>query len=182
MILRILLVCCVFLNSCDKFTNENQKAVEMKTYTKEEKLKMFDIMLSQLVKDLKKKKRFSPFKEISDEYSTFSGDDKSDGDGFGGNFQKDDLSVLEQNMTVEEVIRLIKSDHKGRISSDGGGVSFGLVADNFEYGLDFRFPKEQGRWVVFHLSRFRPEYPPDYDAKAHCEKWNDCVESKSPKN
>ncbi|EKO33998.1 hypothetical protein [Leptospira santarosai] len=184
MIFRILLVCCLFLNSCDKFKDKEEKKVETKTYTKQEKLKMLDVMLSKLLKEIQEKKNFSPFLEVSDDGSGYTIDvgEHTGEELYGGNFQKEGFSRLEKYVTVEEVMRLLKKGSKEYVSEDGGGLSIMLTVDRFEYDLHCYFPEEQGRWVVRRLSRLRPEYPPDYDAKAHCEKWNDCVESKSPKN
>ncbi|MDO6384538.1 hypothetical protein [Leptospira santarosai] len=184
MIFRILLVCCLFLNSCDKPVNKEEKKVETKTYTKQEKLKMLDVMLSKLLKEIQEKKNFSPFLEVSDDGSGYTIDvgEHTGEELYGGNFQKEGFSRLEKYVTVEEVMRLLKKGSKSGMSESGRSLWVMLEADRFEYGIDLFFPEKEGRWVVRRLSRLRPEYPPDYDAKAHCEKWNDCVDPKSPKN
>ncbi|WP_032928304.1 hypothetical protein [Leptospira santarosai] len=182
MILRILLVSCILLNSCDKPVNKEETKV--KTYAKQEKLKMLDVMLSKLLKDIQEKKNFTPFLEVSDEYSGYTisiGESLGD-ELVGGLFQKEGFGTLEKYVTIEEVVRLLKKGSKEYISDDGGSASIMLNVDRFEYDLDCYFPEKEGRWIVRGLSRLRPEYPPDYDAKAHCEKWNDCVDPKSPKN
>ncbi|WP_061250160.1 hypothetical protein [Leptospira alstonii] len=157
MILRILLVGCILLNSCDKLGNKEETKV--KTYTKQEKMKMFDAMLSKLLKDIQEKKNFTPFLEVSDEHSgyTISVGESLGDELVGGNFQKDGFNKLEKYVTIEEVVRLIKKGSKGTISESGDSFWWGLVADRFEYGLDFYFPEEQGRWIIRRFDRLRPE-------------------------
>ncbi|EMO65289.1 hypothetical protein LEP1GSC133_0079 [Leptospira borgpetersenii serovar Pomona str. 200901868] len=155
MILRILLACCILLNSCDKLGNKEEMKVEVKTYTKQEKMKMLDIMLSKLLKDIQEKKNFTPFLEVSDEHSGYiihAGDEL-----YIGKFQKEGLGDMEKNVTVEEVVRLLKKGSKKYNGDDGESLSIMLNVDRFEYDLHCYFPEEQGRWIVRDFSRLRPE-------------------------
>ncbi|KXZ32292.1 hypothetical protein AYB33_13925 [Leptospira santarosai] len=157
MILRILLVSCILLNSCDKPINKEETKV--KTYTKQEKLKMLDIMLSKLLKDIQEKKNFTPFLEVSDEYSGYTisiGESLGD-ELVGGLFQKEGFSKFEKYVTVEEVVRLLKKGSKEHISDDGGSASIMLNIDHFEYDLHFFFPEKEGKWIEQNFSRLRPE-------------------------
>ncbi|WP_061248704.1 hypothetical protein [Leptospira noguchii] len=159
MIFRILLVGCILLSSCDKPVDKEEKKVEMKTYTKQEKMKMLDVMLSKLLKDIQEKKSFSPFLEVSDEHSGYTIDvGESTGEElYGGNFQKEGFSKLEKYVTVEEVVRLLKKGGKSTVSESGESLWWMLTADRFEYGLHCYFPEEQGKWIVRDFSRLRPE-------------------------
>ncbi|MDI7237855.1 hypothetical protein [Leptospira santarosai] len=155
MILRILLVSCILLNSCDKPVNKEEAKVEVKTYTKQEKLKMLDIMLSKLLKDIQEKKNFTPFLEVSDEHSGYTihaGDEL-----YIGKIQKEGLGDMEKHVTVEEVVRLLKKGSKDEMSEGGNGLWVMLEADRFEYGIDCYFPEKEGRWIVRGFSRLRPE-------------------------
>ncbi|KXZ27507.1 hypothetical protein AYB33_17980 [Leptospira santarosai] len=155
MILRILLVSCILLNSCDKPGNKEETKVEVKTYTKQEKLKMLDIMLSKLLKDIQEKKNFTPFLDLSDDgsgYTIHAGDEL-----YIGNFQKEGLGDMEKHITVEEVVRLLKKGSKSGMSESGRSLWVMLEADRFEYGIDLFFPEKQGRWIVRGFSRLRPE-------------------------
>ncbi|WP_061216412.1 hypothetical protein [Leptospira santarosai] len=157
MILRILLVSCILLNSCDKPINKEETKV--KTYTKQDKLKMLDIMLSKLLKDIQEKKNFTPFLEVSDEYSGYTisiGESLGD-ELVGGKFQKKGLGDMEKYVTVEEVVRLLKKGSKDEMSEGGNGLWVMLEADRFEYGIDCYFPEKEGRWIVRGFSRLRPE-------------------------
>ncbi|MGE8711811.1 hypothetical protein [Leptospira interrogans] len=159
MILRILLFSCILLNSCDKPGNKEETKVEVKTYTKQEKMKMLDVMLSKLLKDIQEKKNFTPFLEVSDEHSVYTisiGESLGD-ELVGGNFQKEGFSKLEKYVTVEEVVRLLKKGTKGGISESGRSLWVMLEADRFEYGIDLYFPEKEGRWIVRDFSRLRPE-------------------------
>lgn len=157
MILRILLASCILLNSCDKL--ENKKEVEVKTYTKQEKLKMLDVMLSKLLKDIQEKKNFTPFLEVSDEHSGYTIDvgEYTGEELYMGKIQKKGLGDIEKNVTIEEVVRLLKKGSKSGMSENGGSLWVMLEADRFEYGIDLFFPEEQGRWIVRGVSRLRPE-------------------------
>ncbi|RHX82881.1 hypothetical protein [Leptospira stimsonii] len=157
MILRIILACCIFLNSCDKLGNNEEAKV--KTYTKQEKLKMLDVMLSKLLKDIQEKKNFIPILEVSDEHSGYTIDSGSyTGEEMDmGKFQKKGLGDMEKNVSVEEVVRLLKKGSKEMISDDGGSLWVMLEADRFEYGIDLFFPEKEGRWIVRSFSRLRPE-------------------------
>ncbi|WP_061222136.1 hypothetical protein [Leptospira weilii] len=159
MILRILLVSCILLNSCDKLSNKEETKVEVKTYTKQEKLKMLDVMLSKLLKDIQEKKNFTPFLEVSDEYSgyTINVGESLGEELYGGNFRKEGFSQLEKYVTAEEVVRLLKKGTKGGIREDGGGLWVMLEADRFEYSLDLAFSEKEGRWIVSRFDRLRPE-------------------------
>ncbi|AVV48716.1 hypothetical protein [Leptospira santarosai] len=159
MILRILLVSCILLNSCDKPGNKEETKVEVKTYTKQEKLKMLDIMLSKLLKDIQEKKNFTPFLDLSDDGSGYTIDagEYTGEEMYMGNFQKEGLGDMEKHVTVEEVVRLLKKGSKSGMSEDGGGLWVMLEADRFEYGLRFFFPEKEGRWIVRGFSRLRPE-------------------------
>ncbi|WP_061247650.1 hypothetical protein [Leptospira noguchii] len=157
MILRILLVSCILLNSCDKPINKEETKV--KTYTKQEKLKMLDVMLSKLLKDIQEKKNFTPFLEVSDEHSGYTisiGESLGD-ELVGGNFQKEGFGTLEKYVTIEEVVRLLKKGSKDEMSEGGNGLWVMLEADRFEYGIDCYFPEKQGKWIVRRFSRLRPE-------------------------
>ncbi|WP_016761274.1 hypothetical protein [Leptospira weilii] len=155
MILRILLVSCILLNSCDKPGSKEETKVEVKTYTKQEKLKMLDVMLSKLLKDIQEKKNFSPFLEVSDEYSGYTIHTREEL--YGGNFQKEGFADMEKHVTVEEVVRLLKKGSKEYISESGRSLWVMLEADRFEYGIDCYFPEKEGRWIVRGFSRLRPE-------------------------
>ncbi|MGQ2802058.1 hypothetical protein ACT54M_16870 [Leptospira santarosai] len=159
MILRILLVSCILLNSCDKPGNKEETKVEVKTYTKQEKLKMLDIMLSKLLKDIQEKKNFTPFLDLSDDGSGYTIDagEYTGEEMYMGKFQKEGLGDMEKHVTVEEVVRLLKKGSKSGMSEDGGGLWVMLEADRFEYGLRFFFPEKEGRWIVRGFSRLRPE-------------------------
>ncbi|WP_036034904.1 hypothetical protein [Leptospira mayottensis] len=153
MILRILLVSCILLNSCDKPGNKVEAKV--KTYTKQEKMKMLDVMLSKLLKNIQEKKNFTPFLDLSDDgsgYTVHAGDEL-----YIGKFQKEGLGDMEKNVTVKEVVRLLKKGSKEMISDDGGSLSVMLNVDRFEYDLHCYFPEEEGRWIVRRFSRLRPE-------------------------
>lgn len=153
MILRLLLVSCILLNSCDKPGNKIEGKV--KTYTKQEKMKMLDVMLSKLLKNIQEKKNFSPFLDLSDDgsgYTIHAGDEL-----YIGKFQKEGLGDMEKHVTVEEVVRLLKKGSKEMISDDGGSLSVMLNVDRFEYDLHCYFPEEEGRWIVRRFSRLRPE-------------------------
>ncbi|AXR62056.1 hypothetical protein [Leptospira mayottensis] len=159
MIFRILLVSCILLNACDKPGNKEETKMEVKTYTKQEKMKMLDVMLSKLLKDIQEKKNFTPFLEVSDEHSgyTIHAEESMEKDLYIGNFQKEGLGDMEKNVTVEEVVRLLKKGSKVGISDDGESLSIMLTVNRFEYGIDCYFPEEQGRWIVRDFSRLRPE-------------------------
>ncbi|WP_078130667.1 hypothetical protein [Leptospira alexanderi] len=159
MILRILLVGCIFLNSCDKLSDKEEKKVEVKTYTKQEKLKMLDVMLSKLLKDIQEKKNFTPFLEVSDEHSgyTINAGESLGEELYGGTFQKEGFSQFEKYVTIEEVVRLLKKGSKRGMSEDGDSLSIMLTVNRFEYGIDCYFPEKQGRWIVRDFSRLRPE-------------------------
>ncbi|WP_036061326.1 hypothetical protein [Leptospira weilii] len=159
MILRILLVGCILLNSCDKPGNKEETKVEVRTYTKQEKLKMLDAMLSKLLKDIQEKKSFTPFLEVSDEHSgyTINVGETLGEELYGGNFRKEGFSQLEKYVTIEEVVRLLKKGSKEMISDSGGSLSVMLEADRFEYDLHCYFPEKEGRWIVRSFSRLRPE-------------------------
>ncbi|QDK26353.1 hypothetical protein [Leptospira weilii] len=159
MILRILLVSCVLLNSCDKPGNKEETKVEVRTYTKQEKLKMLDVMLSKLLKDIQEKKNFSPFLEVSDEYSgyTIHARESMEKELYIGNFQKEGLGDMEKHVTIEEVVRLLKKGSKVGMSESGRSLSVMFTVDRFEYGIDCYFPEKQGRWIVRDFSRLRPE-------------------------
>ncbi|ULH27966.1 hypothetical protein [Leptospira weilii] len=159
MIFRILLVGCILLNSCDKPGNKEETKVEVKTYTKQEKLKMLDAMLSKLLKDIQEKKNFTPFLELSDEHSGYTIDvgEYTGEELYGGIFQKEGVSQLEKYVTVEEVIYLLKKGTKQGISENGNGLWIMTTVDRFEYGLDCYFPEKEGRWIVRDFSRLRPE-------------------------
>ncbi|WP_061231219.1 hypothetical protein [Leptospira weilii] len=159
MILRILLVGCILLNSCDKPGNKEETKVEVRTYTKQEKLKMLDVMLSKLLKDIQEKKNFTPFLEVSDEHSgyTINVGETLGEELYGGNFRKEGFSQLEKYVTIEEVVRLLKKGSKEMISDSGGSLSVMLEADRFEYDLHCYFPEKEGRWIVRDFSRLRPE-------------------------
>ncbi|WP_061249886.1 hypothetical protein [Leptospira alstonii] len=159
MIFRILLIGCILLNSCDKLGNKEETKVEVKTYTKQEKLKMLDVMLSKLLKDIQEKKNFSPLLEVSDDGSGYIIDSGSytGEEMYMGKFQKEGLGDMEKNVTVEEVVRLMKKGSKEMVSDDGGSLSVMFEADRFEYDLHCYFPEEQGRWIVRRFSRLRPE-------------------------
>ncbi|WP_032853948.1 hypothetical protein [Leptospira borgpetersenii] len=159
MIFRILLACCILLNACDKPGNKEETKVEVKTYTKQEKLKMLDVMLSKLLKDIQEKKNFTPFLEVSDEYSgyTISVGESLGDELVGGLFQKEGFSKFEKYVTIAEVVRLLKKGDKGGMSEDGGSLWVMLEADRFEYGIDLFFPEKKGRWIVRGFSRLRPE-------------------------
>ncbi|EMO65290.1 hypothetical protein LEP1GSC133_4522 [Leptospira borgpetersenii serovar Pomona str. 200901868] len=131
----------------------------MKTYTKQEKMKMLDIMLSKLLKDIQEKKNFTPFLELSDEHSgyTIHAEESMEKDLYIGKFQKEGLGDMEKNVTVEEVVRLLKKGSKDGMSEDGGSLWVMLTVNRFEYGIDLFFPEEQGRWIVRGFSRLRPE-------------------------
>uniref|UniRef100_UPI0007748EEC hypothetical protein n=1 Tax=Leptospira weilii TaxID=28184 RepID=UPI0007748EEC len=133
--------------------------VEVKTYTKQEKLKMLDAMLSKLLKDIQEKKNFSPFLEVSDEYSgyTINVGETLGEELYGGNFQKEGFSKLEKHVTIEEVVRLLKKGSKDGMSEDGGGLWIVTTVGRFEYGIDCYFPEKEGRWIVRRFSRLRPE-------------------------
>ncbi|AXR62197.1 hypothetical protein DQM68_17595 [Leptospira mayottensis] len=153
MILRILLVSCILLNSCDKPGNKVEAKV--KTYTKQEKMKMLDVMLSKLLKNIQEKKNFTPFLDLSDDgsgYTVHAGDEL-----YIGKFQKEGPGDMEKNVTVKEVVRLLKKGSKEMISDDGGSLSVMLNVDRFEYDLHCYFPEEEGRWIVRRFSRLRPE-------------------------
>ncbi|WP_061231639.1 hypothetical protein [Leptospira noguchii] len=155
MILRILLVSCILLNFCDKPGNKEETKVEVKTYTKQEKMKMLDVMLSKLLKDIQEKKNFTPFLEVSDEHSGYTihaGDEL-----YIGKIQKEGLGDMEKHVTVEEVVRLLKKGSKDEMSEGGNGLWVMLEADRFEYGIDCYFPEKEGRWIVRGFSRLRPE-------------------------
>ncbi|WP_078130579.1 hypothetical protein [Leptospira alexanderi] len=160
MILRILLISCILLNSCDKPENKGEKKVEVKTYTKQEKLKMLDVMLSKLLKDIQEKKNFSPFLELSDDASGYTIDvgEITGEELYGGNFQKEGFSKLEKYVTIEEVVHLLKKGRKVGMSEDGGGsLSVMFFVNRFEYDLHCYFPEKEGRWIVRRFSRLRPE-------------------------
>ncbi|KXZ27306.1 hypothetical protein [Leptospira santarosai] len=159
MILRILLVSCILLNSCDKLGNKEETKVEVKTYTKQEKLKMLDIMLSKLLKDIQEKKNFTPFLDLSDDGSGYTIDagEYTGEEMYMGNFQKEGLGDMEKHVTVEEVVRLLKKGSKDEMSEGGNGLWVMLEADRFEYGIDCYFPEKEGRWIVRRFSRLRPE-------------------------
>ncbi|EMM73084.1 hypothetical protein M9Y82_19460 [Leptospira weilii] len=159
MILRILLVSCVLLNSCDKLSNKEETKVEVKTYTKQEKLKMLDVMLSKLLKDIQEKKDFSPFLELSDDGSGYTIDvgEYTGEEMYMGNFQKEGLGDMEKHVTIEEVVRLLKKGSKDGMSEDGGGLWIVTTVGRFEYGIDCYFPEKEGRWIVRRFSRLRPE-------------------------
>ncbi|ULH27716.1 hypothetical protein [Leptospira weilii] len=159
MILRILLVSCILLNSCDKLSNKEETKVEVKTYTKQEKLKMLDVMLSKLLKDIQEKKNFTPFLEVSDDGSgyTIHARESMEKELYIGNFQKEGLGDMEKHVTIEEVVRLLKKGSKEMISDSGGSLSVMLEADRFEYDLHCYFPEKEGRWIVRDFSRLRPE-------------------------
>ncbi|WP_061216851.1 hypothetical protein [Leptospira weilii] len=159
MIFRILLVGCILLNSCDKPGNKEETKVEVKTYTKQEKLKMLDAMLSKLLKDIQEKKNFSPFLELSDEHSGYTIDvgEYTGEELYGGIFQKEGVSKFEKYVTIEEAVRLLKKGSKVGMSDDGESLSIMFTVDRFEYGIDCYFPEKQGRWIVRDFSRLRPE-------------------------
>lgn len=159
MIFRILLVGCILLNACDKPVNKEETKVEVKTYTKQEKMKMLDVMLSKLLKDIQEKKNFTPFLEVSDDGSGYTIDagEHTGEEMYMGNFQKEGLGDMEKHVAVEEVVRLLKKGNKDGVSEDGGGLWVMLEVDRFEYGLRFFFPEKEGRWIVRRFSRLRPE-------------------------
>ncbi|WP_032928573.1 hypothetical protein [Leptospira santarosai] len=159
MILRILLVSCILLNSCDKLGNKEETKVEVKTYTKQEKLKMLDIMLSKLLKDIQEKKNFTPFLDLSDDGSGYTIDagEYTGEEMYMGNFQKEGLGDMEKHITIEEVVRLLKKGSKDGMSESGRSLWVILEADRFEYGIDLFFPEKEGRWIVRRFSRLRPE-------------------------
>lgn len=159
MILRILLVSCILLNSCDKPGNKEETKVEVKTYTKQEKLKMLDIMLSKLLKDIQEKKNFTPFLDLSDDGSGYTIDagEYTGEEMYMGNFQKEGLGDMEKHITIEEVVRLLKKGSKDGMSESGRSLWVILEADRFEYGIDLFFPEKEGRWIVRRFSRLRPE-------------------------
>ncbi|EMO60645.1 hypothetical protein LEP1GSC133_4528 [Leptospira borgpetersenii serovar Pomona str. 200901868] len=146
------------LNSCDKLGNKEEMKVEVKTYTKQEKMKMLDVMLSKLLKDIQEKKNFTPFLEVSDDGSgyTIHAEESMEKDLYIGNFQKEGLGDMEKNVTVEEVVRLLKKGNKDEMS-EGGSLWVMLEVDRFEYGIDCYFLKKEGRWIVRGFSRLRPE-------------------------
>ncbi|EMO56754.1 hypothetical protein LEP1GSC161_0672 [Leptospira santarosai str. CBC1416] len=147
------------LNSCDKLGNKEETKVEVKTYTKQEKLKMLDIMLSKLLKDIQEKKNFTPFLDLSDDGSGYTIDagEYTGEEMYMGNFQKEGLGDMEKHVTVEEVVRLLKKGSKDEMSEGGNGLWVMLEADRFEYGIDCYFPEKEGRWIVRRFSRLRPE-------------------------
>lgn len=159
MILRILLVSCILLNSCDKLGNKEETKVEVKTYTKQEKMKMLDVMLSKLLKDIQEKKNFTPFLEVSDEHSGYTIDvgEYTGEELYGGTFQKEGLGDMEKHVAVEEVVRLLKKGKKDEMAEGSNGLWVMLTVNRFEYGIDCYFPEEQGRWIVRDFSRLRPE-------------------------
>ncbi|EMF79568.1 hypothetical protein LEP1GSC188_0099, partial [Leptospira weilii serovar Topaz str. LT2116] len=116
--------------------------MEVKTYTKQEKLKMLDVMLSKLLKDIQEKKNFSPFLELSDDGSGYTIDagEYTGEEMYMGYFQKDGLGDMEKHVTVEEVVHLLKKGTKQGISEDGGGLWIMTTVDRFEYGIDCYFP------------------------------------------
>ncbi|WP_082278822.1 hypothetical protein [Leptospira interrogans] len=159
MIFRILLACCILFNSCDKPGNKEETKVEVKTYTKQEKLKMLDLMLSKLLKDIQEKKNFTPFLEVSDEHSGYIIDSGSytGEEMYMRKIQKQGLGDMEKNVTVEEVVHLLKKGSKKYNGDDGGSLSIMLNVDRFEYDLHCYFPEKEGRWIVRDFSRLRPE-------------------------
>ncbi|EMF91140.1 hypothetical protein LEP1GSC005_0089 [Leptospira santarosai str. ST188] len=147
------------LNSCDKLGNKEETKVEVKTYTKQEKLKMLDIMLSKLLKDIQEKKNFTPFLDLSDDGSGYTIDagEYTGEEMYMGNFQKEGLGDMEKHITIEEVVRLLKKGSKDGMSESGRSLWVILEADRFEYGIDLFFPEKEGRWIVRRFSRLRPE-------------------------
>ncbi|EKS01875.1 hypothetical protein LEP1GSC125_0021 [Leptospira mayottensis 200901122] len=116
---------------------------------------MLDVMLSKLLKNIQEKKNFTPFLDLSDDgsgYTVHAGDEL-----YIGKFQKEGLGDMEKNVTVKEVVRLLKKGSKEMISDDGGSLSVMLNVDRFEYDLHCYFPEEEGRWIVRRFSRLRPE-------------------------
>lgn len=156
MLLRSILLFCILFNSCDRFGDKNKPEVVVKTYTKEEKLKMFDVMLSQFVKNIQKTKNLSSLKDMSDEHGNFTVDCGSyTGEKMlSGKFWKDDLTQLEQNVKIEEILSIIQNEQKEIYENS---VSYGYTANGFEYGLDFFFLEKHGKWILRDFSRLRPE-------------------------
>ncbi|EKS09583.1 hypothetical protein LEP1GSC071_0169 [Leptospira santarosai str. JET] len=131
----------------------------MKTYTKQEKMKMFEGMFSKLLKDIQEKKNFSPILELSDDGSGYIIDSGSytGEEMYMGDFQKKGLGDMEKNVKLEEVVRLMKKGGKSTVSESGGSLWWMFTADRFEYGLGFFFLEKEGRWIVRDFSRLRPE-------------------------
>ncbi|EMY14331.1 hypothetical protein LEP1GSC043_3923 [Leptospira weilii str. Ecochallenge] len=141
------------LNSCDKPGNKGETKVEVKTYTKQEKLKMLDVMLAKLLKDIQEKKNFTPFLEVSDEHSGYTIDvgEYTGEELHGGFFQKEGFGKFEKYVTIEEVVRLLKKGKKDKMVEGGSGLWVMLEADRFEYGIDCYFPekKADGLFKIF---------------------------------
>ncbi|TGM87912.1 hypothetical protein [Leptospira licerasiae] len=140
-----------------------EKEKPVKAYIKEEKLKMFDITFSKLLKDLKAKRDFTPFLEITDEHSGYLISPKSArllGSEIGGTFKEIGLEQLNENVTLEEILKVLRKGSKEVRVPDTfghGSVDFWLVENRFEYHVSFYFLSKEGRWIVRDIARLRPE-------------------------
>ncbi|MBE8364879.1 hypothetical protein [Leptospira borgpetersenii] len=139
MIFRIILIGCIFLNSCEKPENKEKKKIEMKTYTEKEMLKEFNILLPKIIKDIKEKKNLIPLRNLS----TDSGDFFSYETNFRG-YIRDDLEVIEKNISYHDALNVLTLG-KQRVDEENGD---GIQLTYRKHSIMFQFDEEEGKWKV----------------------------------
>ncbi|EQA71096.1 hypothetical protein [Leptospira noguchii] len=139
MLFRIILIGCIFLSSCEKPENKEERKVEMKTYTEKEMLKEFNILLPKIVKDIKEKKNLIPLSDLS----THSGDFFSYETNFRGNI-RDDLEVIEKNISYLDIINVLTLGKRFVDEENGDGIQITYR----KHSIMFQFDEGEGKWKV----------------------------------
>ncbi|TGK39385.1 hypothetical protein EHQ13_10845 [Leptospira gomenensis] len=136
----------------DKVSNKietGQLDNNVKQFSKQEKIRLFDAMLFDLTSKFQKTKDLSPFVEISFENSGLEFDQ----------YRAKALSMnpveLRKYISYKEVLHLIKFGLK-IIPVQGSSVQYRLAKDDFGYQLSFLFKEEQGKWLFYDLTKLSP--------------------------